>query len=302
MSKHGSSSVFAIWISLISNLALTLIKVLIGFIFKSPVLIADGVHNAGDVLASFAALIASLVARKPADESHPYGHGKANIIGSAAISIIMGLAAIYITYHSIKSFYAPPGRASLIALTAAFVSFIWKLLLYLYCNKLGKASRNKSLIATANDHLADVYSSIAAVIGIGAAITGEMLHINILAYGDPAAGIVVSVFVLKLASDMGREAVDILMESAVTQDKLEAYNALVESVPEVKRIDRIRAREHGHYVIIDVRVSIPAELSIQQGHDVSRRIKQAIMGKHPDVEEVLIHMNPWHNDNVEATK
>ncbi|WP_336786299.1 cation diffusion facilitator family transporter [Paenibacillus sp. MMO-177] len=296
-STKVSSNVFAIWISLFSNLILTGIKLIVGLMFKSQVLIADGVHNAGDVIASMAALGAAKVAQKPADEDHPYGHGKSELIGSAMVAIIMVVAALFIAYHSFESFFHPAAAASMVAFVAAVVSLFWKLWLYIYCMRISKQTSSKSLEATAFDHLADVYASLAAVIGIGAAIIGERNDIAFLSYGDAAAGIVVAYFVLKLAYHMGKEAVDVLMEKTVSPEMLQDYERLVSTIPEVKRIDRIRAREFGQYVMIDVRVGIPGELTIQQGHDVSRKIKQIILDHHKDVEEVLIHLNPWYKDN-----
>ncbi|MBE1440851.1 divalent metal cation (Fe/Co/Zn/Cd) transporter [Paenibacillus sp. OAS669] len=91
--------------------------------------------------------------------------------------------------------------------------------------------------------------------------------------------------------------IDVLMEKTISPEKLKEYEELVFSVPEVKRIDRLRARAFGQYVMIDVRVGIPARLSVQEGHDISRKIKQIIMEQHNDVEEVLIHLNPWYEEN-----
>jgi cation diffusion facilitator family transporter len=296
------SNVVAIWISLISNLLLTAIKLIIGIVFKSQVLIADGVHNAGDVIATVAALGSAKVAQKPADEDHPYGHGKSELIGSAIVSIIMVIAAFFIAYHSLESFFHPAAEASYVALAAAFISLVWKQWLYLYCIKLSKETSSKSLEATAIDHLADVYASIAAVVGIGASLIGDKYGIVFLSYGDAAAGIVVAYFVLKLAYHMGKEAIDILMEKTISPEKLREYEELVFSVQEVKRIDRLRAREFGQYVMIDLRIGISAQLSVQEGHDISRKIKQTIMSRHSDVEEVLIHLNPWYAESSERKK
>jgi cation diffusion facilitator family transporter len=296
-----ASSIFAVWISMISNIFLTILKIVVGFFFKSEVLIADGVHNGGDVIATLVALISTIIARKPADEFHPYGHGKAEIIGSALVSVIMLVAALFIAYDSFESFFKTPVHASYIALIAAVISVIWKLVLYFYCIKIGKQTSNKSLIATAKDHLADVYASIAAVLGIGLAIIGEVYNIPLLSYGDSVAGIIVAFFVLKLSYEMGREATDILMEKMVSQERLDEITDLVKSISEVKRIDRIRAREHGYYIIVDVRVGIPGEFSVQEGHDVSRKIKETIMHANEDVEEVLVHINPWYENDKDST-
>ncbi|QAY66522.1 cation diffusion facilitator family transporter [Paenibacillus protaetiae] len=290
------SSAAAITISLISNLFLTVIKIVVGVLAGSQVLIADGIHNAGDVIASIAALSATIIAKKPRDWDHPYGHGKAEVIGSAIVAIIMLVAALFIGYHSVEAFFHPAAEASLLALIAAAVSLVWKIWLYYYCMQVSKSTNSKSLLATAYDHLADVYASLAAVAGIGAALIGDHYGIVWLQYGDPVAGLIVALLILKLSNDMGREAVDILMDRMVSPEKISEYEELVISVPEVKRIDLIRAREHGHYIIIDVRVGIPAELNIQEGHDVSKKIKSVIMERHDDVEEVLVHLNPWYED------
>ncbi|QDX95447.1 cation transporter [Brevibacillus laterosporus] len=288
------SGLLALWISLISNVVLTVIKVVVGYLFNSQVLIADGIHNAGDVIATFAALSSSMVSKKPADDDHPYGHGKAEVIASAIVAIILALAALLMVYKSVEALLEPATEASVIALIAAFISLIWKQVLYVYCIRLGKVQKSKSLIATAKDHLADVYASIAAVVGIGTTLIGEHYHMPFAQYGDPISGIIVSYFVLKLAYEMGKESIGILMEKNVPLDQLNQLENIVRSISQVKRIDRIRAREHGHYIIVDIRVSVSNDLTIKEGHDISRLIKNTIKSEIQDVEEVLVHLNPWY--------
>ncbi len=184
----------------------------------------------------------------------------------------------------------------MIAFIAAIVSLVWKQILYVYTIRIGRQVNSKGLIATAYDHLADVYASIAAVIGIGVSLLNNIYPIRYAAYGDPLAGIVVSFFVLKLAFSMGNEAVYILMEGGLPTEKRGEYKKIIQAHPYVKRIDRIRARELGHYILVDVRISVPAYLSIQQRHDICREIKTAIMKQDSEVYEVLIHLNPWYEE------
>lgn len=292
------SALLAGWISLVSNIVLTILKIVVGTIFHSPVLLADGYHNAGDVVASAAALTSMRISKLPADEDHPYGHGKAEVISSAIVALILGVAALYIAYESIQALFSPPATASIIALITAIISLIAKQVLYLYTIRIGRAMNSKGLIATAYDHLADVYASLAAVVGIGLSMIGSHYHIVLLSYGDPIAGLIVTVLVFRLAFGMGREALDTLMEKSVEPDILTNYRQLIETVPEVKRIDRLRAREFGHYKLIDLRVGVDGRLTIQEGHDIIRKIKRTIMEAHPDVDEVLIHLNPWYSDEI----
>ncbi len=296
MQAGNKQSWIAIWISLISNILLTCIKIIVGIVFRSQVLIADGIHNAGDVIASVAAFGAMRISSQPADDDHPYGHGKAEVVSASIVAIILALAAVWIGYHSVVALFGPAPEAHLIALIAAFISLVWKQVLYVYTLRVGKNVNSKSLLATAYDHLADVYASLAAVIGIGLALIGEKYDYTYLAYGDPASGIIVALLVLKLAYQMGVESIDVLMEKAVKQEQIDQYAAVIHAIPEVKRIDRLRAREHGHYILVDARVGISGQLTIQEGHDISRKIKKAVMDADSQVDEVLIHINPWYKE------
>lgn len=292
----NSASMLAIWISLASNIVLTAIKIIVGLLFNSQVLIADGIHNAGDVIASATAYSSMRVSSKPADVDHPYGHGKAEVLGAFIVAIILAGAAVYIGYHSIHALFEPAGEAHVIAFIAALISLIWKQILYVYTMRIGRSMNSKGLIATAYDHLADVYASIAASVGIGLALLGDRFGYAFLAYGDPVAGIIVSILVLKLAYEMGLDSFGILMERSVSKTQIEQYAALIRSVPEIKRIDRLRAREHGHYILIDARLGVSGTLTIQEGHDIIRGIKQKIQSAHNDVDEVLVHLNPWYKE------
>lgn len=294
MTVDNKSSVLAIWLSLISNIFLTIMKIIIGLCFQSEVLLADGLHNAGDIIATIAALSAMRISKLPADEDHPYGHGKAEVLGSGFVAFVLLIAALYIGYHSTAALFHEPQTPSWIAFSAAVISMLWKYVLYVYTMRIGIRTSSKGLIATAKDHLADVYASLAAVVGIGLAFVGKAYGIHWLSFGDAAAGIIVSLLVLRIAVEMGKESFDILMEKTVDQEKLHQFILLIEAVPQVKRIDRIRAREHGHYILIDARISIPGELTVQEGHDITRVIKKSIMEQHTDVDEVLIHLNPWY--------
>ncbi|AZH31555.1 cation diffusion facilitator family transporter [Paenibacillus sp. M-152] len=298
----GKRAMVSAWISLISNILLTGIKIIAGLMFNSKVLVADGVHNAGDVIASATALGAMRISSQPPDEDHPYGHGKAEVIGASVVAVILFGAGIFIGYHSIAALFEPMPQEHILALVAAIISLLWKQWLYIYTIRIGRAANSQGLIATGKDHLADVYASGAAVLGIGLGLIGEHWDIPILSYGDPIAGFVVALLVLKLAWEMGRESIDVLMEKAIATEEIESYAAAALSVAEVQRIDRIRAREHGHYIIVDIRASVDAFLTIQQGHDIIRLIKRAVMQREPRVYEVLVHLNPWYADDLHAVK
>lgn len=294
MAATRNQTMIAVWISLIANVVLTIIKLVVGMLFHSQVLIADGIHNAGDVIAVGAAYSSMRVSNKPADEDHPYGHGKAEVLGAFIVAIILGFASIYMGYHAVTALFGPPSSSHIIALIAALVSLLIKQILYVYTMRVGRQMNSRGLIATAYDHLADVYASIAASVGIGLVLIGQWLEIPLLLYGDPIAGLIVSFLVLKLAWEMGKESFDILMDRILPIEQIAGFMNVIYSNPDVKRIDRLRAREHGHYVLIDLRISVIGSLTVQEGHDIIRQLKTSIITAYPNVDEVLIHLNPWY--------
>ncbi|MBX6394536.1 MAG: cation transporter [Alicyclobacillaceae bacterium] len=285
------------WISTLANILLTLAKGIIGLLAGSEALFADGIHSAADTVASVAALGALAVSNRPADADHPYGHGKAEVIASAVVSVILFLAGLNIVYTSGRAFFLAAHAPETAALWTAAASLVVKEVLYRYTARLGKQLSSPALEALAEDHRSDIWGSWAAIIGIAGAVAGERWEISWLMYADPLAGLVVGLLILRLASTMGAEAVHTLMERNVDPDLLQQFTDLVLSVPEIRRVDRLRARNHGHYILVDVRAAVSADKTIQEGHDIIRKVKAAVMTAHPEVREVLVHLNPYYEES-----
>ncbi|MCM3115126.1 cation diffusion facilitator family transporter [Neobacillus sp. MER 74] len=281
------------WISVISNIILTLGKIIIGWVGNSDAVFADGIHSAADVFASVIVLLVIKIANKPADDEHPYGHGKAEVIVSGVIGILLFLVAIYVVYEGISGFFHEVESPSFLAMWVALFSYVTKIILYRSSLKVAKENKSKAIEAIAFDHKADIVASIAAAIGVLLSIAGSRFDIHFLLYGDKAASIFVAYLIFKIAKEMLTEAFDILLERNIDTETLQEYVAVVKEFNDVKRIDRIRARELGHYVLVDLRISIDHYKTIKQGHDLAKAIKQKLMDKNDNIQEVLIHLNPF---------
>ncbi|CAG9607089.1 cation diffusion facilitator family transporter [Pseudoneobacillus rhizosphaerae] len=284
------------WISVISNILLTIGKLTVGYFGKSDAVFADGIHSAADVFASVIVLLVIKLANKPADQEHPYGHGKAEVIVSGIVGILLFTVSIYIVYEAIVGFIHPISTPNIMAMWVAIISYGTKEVLYRYSLKIGKQYSSKAIEAIALDHKADIVASVAAAVGVMLSIIGDKFNLPFLLYGDKVASIVVAYLIFKIAKEMLKESFDILLERNIESDIIDEYLSLISSFSDVKRIDRIRAREHGHYVIVDLRVSINHDKTIKEGHDLSREIKKGLMNKHDNIEEVLIHLNPYFPD------
>lgn len=284
------------WISVWSNVILTLGKIIIGVIASSDALFADGIHSAADVFAAVIVLLVIKVSNKPADVEHPYGHGKAEVVVSGIIGILLFIVSLYIVYEGIVGFFHPVEVPSMIALWVALFSYGAKEYLYRYSMRIAKEVNSKAIEAVAYDHQADIVASLAAAGGVLISLIGAKFNLTFLLYGDKVASIFVAYLIYKIAKEMFSEAFDILIERNVQPELMEEYKEIILGFAEVKRIDRIRAREHGHYIIMDIRIAIDHNKTIKQGHDLSREIKNTIMKKYDNIKEVLIHLNPYYPD------
>ncbi|MFD3449282.1 cation diffusion facilitator family transporter [Microbacteriaceae bacterium 4G12] len=281
------------WISVVSNIVLTFGKIIIGLYGGSSAVFADGIHSAADVFASVIVLLVIRLSNKPADKEHPYGHGKAEVIISGIIGIILFLVSLYIVFEAISGFWHPVETPSILAMWVALFSYLAKTFLYRYSLRAAKTYNSKAIEAIAYDHKADIVASVAAALGVLVSIIGHNYHMTPLLYGDKVASIFVAYLIFKIAKEMLTEAFNVLLESNVDQELLQEYVDIVCQFPEVKRIDRIRAREHGHYILVDLRISIDHSKTVKEGHDLGRQIKKALMESHDNIKEVLIHLNPY---------
>ncbi|MCK6258600.1 cation diffusion facilitator family transporter [Fictibacillus sp. KIGAM418] len=284
------------WLALISNCILTIGKVAVGLIAGSESVFADGIHSAADIVASIAVLAVVGISNKPPDEDHPFGHGKAEVLSEGFVGIILFLVSIYIVIEGILGLIGTPKAPEYIALFAALFSYIAKHLLYHNSMKLGEKYNSKAIIAIAFDHKADIVASLAAFFGVILSIIGDKFNLPYLLYGDAAASLIVAFLILKISLKLLGSSVDVLMDKNIEKPLLTQYRKVVMEFKEVKRIDRMRARTHGHYIILDLRISLNYDLSIKEGHDIARDLRDEIQKRFPDISEVFIHINPYFPD------
>lgn len=284
------------YIGIYGNLLLALVKIIIGYIGNSKALIADAVHSATDVVGSLAVLFGLRAAKMPPDEDHPYGHGKAESIAAIIVAVLLFIVGIEIAKSSITSFFKPVKTPELIALIAAFISIILKEWMFRYKFALGKRLNSDAIIANAYEHRSDVYSSAAAMIGIGIAILGNKFDIPFLLYADPAAGLIVSLMILKMAWDIGKDSIHTAMDHVLHDEDTKQFREIVKRVEGVKEINTLYAREHGYYVIIDLKVSVDPYITVEEGHRIGKNVKAKLM-EHENVENVFVHINPYNDKN-----
>jgi cation diffusion facilitator family transporter len=285
----------AAWTGIISNLFLSVIKGVAGVLGNSKALVADAFHSASDVISSVVVLIGVNVAQKPPDSDHPYGHGKAELVAAIIVSVLLGVAGIELILHTVTSFAEPPETPSGWILIVILFSILAKELLFQYKKRIGGKLNSQAMIADAWHHRSDALSSIAVLAGVGISLLSDSLQIEWLVFADPAAGILIALMILKMAWSIGSEAVHKTMDHTLHQDQTVSMRNSVMEIGGVKSIDSFRAREHGHYIIVDIKISVPATLSVEEGHEIGKKVKNELM-KIEDIEDVLVHVNPYNSD------
>ncbi len=293
--KDNTKQIYqATWIGIIANLFLAIIKGIGGFLSGSKALIADALHSASDIVSSVVILFAVRISNKPPDKEHPYGHGKAENIASIIVALLLIVVGVEISISSSKVFFGEiPTAPNQLALIIILFSIILKELLFQYKVRLGKKYSSAALITDAWHHRSDSLSSLAVLIGVGAAILGENYDMPFLIYGDALAGIVVSIIVIKVGYNLAKESSLIVLEKVLSDEDAQKYKKTLLALEDINQIDELHARTHGSYVIIDLKISVDAQLNVKEGHDIGRSAKTALMKNHPEVSDVLVHINPY---------
>lgn len=285
--------VAATWLGIAVNVLLTLGKGIVGFLANSQALLADAAHSASDVVGSVVALLGIKMADAPPDDDHPYGHGKAEHVASIIVALLLVAVGVQMAAAAVKVLMAgvPPAPGSL-ALPVITLSIIVKELLFHYKLRLGQRHGSAALVAEAWHHRSDSFSSIAALIGVGAAWVGEKAGLPYLLYGDAAAGLVVSLIIIKVGVTLAKQSSNIMMEQVLNEEEVAAFAETAASVPGVMGIDQLHARSHGRYVIIDIKIGVHRHLTVEAGHRIGKQVKHKLLARHPEVEDVFVHVNP----------
>ncbi|MFD2213836.1 cation diffusion facilitator family transporter [Metabacillus endolithicus] len=284
---------FAAMIGVVGNIVLAIVKGAVGVIAESRALVADAVHSASDVAGSLAVFIGVRAAKQPPDEDHPYGHGKAESIAAIIVAVLLFLVGLEIGKSSFESFFEEIEAPKPLAIYAVILSIVVKEWMFRYKFKLGKRIKSDAIIVNAYEHRSDVYSSIAALAGIGAAIIGQKMGIDWLVYADPVAGLFVAILVIKMAWKLGAESIHTTLDHVLHDEDVVDLKDTVSKISEVKKIDELHAREHGHYVIVDIKVSVDPHITVEEGHNIGKLVKEKLMSEHEHVQNVMVHINPY---------
>lgn len=272
------------WISIAAYLVLSAFKLICGYLFASSALIADGINNATDIVASVAVLVGLRISQKPPDSDHAYGHFRAETIAALIASFIMAVVGLQVLVEAVRSWYAGDYVApNLWAAGVAVICAVVMLGVYRYNSRLAKKINSQALLAAAKDNRSDAWVSIGAALGIVGAQFG-------LPWLDKVAAILVGLLICKTAWEIFRDSTHLLTDG-FDQKELTDLRSTVARVPGVEMIKDVKARVHGSHVLVDVVIEVDGRLTLVQGHEICDQVEERLKRSH-NIMHVHVHVEP----------
>jgi cation diffusion facilitator family transporter len=275
-------------IGLIVNAVLASIKLGAGILGHSQALIADAVESFADIFSSVAVWRGLAVAATPADEDHPYGHGKAEPIAAALVATMLLLAAAGIVITSLRDVFAPQQGPEAFTLAVLLAVVLVKELLFRFARREGAATESSAVLSDAWHHRSDAITSLAAAIGISVALIGGERY----AAADDVAAIVAAGIIAWNGWRLLRPALDELMDTAPNLKLAEEIRGIASTVPGVCRVEKCLVRKMGYQYYVDMHVEVDPQLTVLSAHDIAHRVKDRVRMENPAVRDVLVHIEP----------
>ncbi|HTY88691.1 MAG TPA: cation diffusion facilitator family transporter [Candidatus Acidoferrum sp.] len=272
------------------NVTLTVAKFLAGIFGHSQALIADAVESLADIFSSIIVWRGLVVAEAPADEDHPYGHGKAEPIAAAIVSGMLLLAALLIAEHSLRGIVEPrpaPAPWTLLLLVAVIVV---KETLFRFVLHEASHVESSAVKTDAWHHRSDAITSAAAFIGISIALLGGKGYET----ADNWAALVAAFVIAFNGWRLLRPAFNELMDRSPDREIRDRVRQLAETIPGVARVEKCFVRKMGYRLYVDMHVEVDPQMTVVRSHGIAHDVKDRIREAMPIVSDVLVHIEPLH--------
>jgi cation diffusion facilitator family transporter len=273
-----------LWRVLFLNLAVAAAKLALGSVTGSLSIVSDGLHSLADSISNITGLVGVRAAGRPPDEDHPYGHYKYETLAAGAIVAFLGLAIFEIVQqaaHRLRSGEVPTVSAAsfivMLATLAVNVGVVW------YERRRGRELGSQVLIADATHTKSDILTSLAVLASLAGVRFGYPIF-------DPAAAVLVAIFIGSAAFEIARDTSRILSDRIVMAE--DDLRRVVMGVPGVLGCEKIRTRGTTDHAFLDLHVWFAPELTLREAHRLSHEVKDRLMARYPQIGDAIIHIEP----------
>lgn len=275
--------------SLIVNILLTLTKFVFGIIYKSKVLVADGIHSLSDLATDIVSIYGSKLSLKPADTEHPYGHGKIEYLTSIVIGAVILALALSLLGNSLN---AKTTITSNMVLYVTIFTILAKYLISRYILSKGVKYKSNLLIASGKESRSDVISS--AIVIITYFLSKLSSYSKIFLYSDTIGTFIIGLIILKTAYRILKEnIVSILGESEQDEEYLDKIREIILENSEVVNIEELNIIKYGHYYQANITINMDSNVTLEDARVVSNRIKKKLINKKTRISYAKISINPY---------
>jgi cation diffusion facilitator family transporter len=281
-------------LGLLVNAALAGVKLVAGLVGNSYALVADAVESTADVLASIAVWGGLAIASQPADEDHPYGHGKAEPLAASAVALMLLGAAVGIAIEAIQEIRTPHGPPDAWTLAVLVTVVLVKAVLSRRVFTVGSAIGSTAVKADAWHHLSDAVTSAAAFVGISLAVWGtRVLGEPRWAVADDWAALVATGVIAYNGLALLQPALHDLMDRMPGPDVVAPIRQAAEGVPGVLAVEKLHVRRTGLAYRVTIHVQAEPTTPLDEAHALGHRVTDAIRSAVPQVGAVVVHMEPY---------
>ena len=278
----------AFW-SIIVSALLAVLKISVGWAGHSTSVMADGFESAADVFTSSLVYVALLVAARPADDNHPYGHGRAETLAGFVIGFFLLDAGILIAWHGISGAADVIGPPHVWAIWPLLVSILVKVGLMTGKRREGRRTGSQALLADAANDAIDILSGFTAL----AALSLTLWRPNEFPRADHYGSFVVGLIVIGTSLRVMREASLYLMDTMPDAAAMRSIRQTAMAVPQVLGVEKCFARKTGLHYHVDLHLEVDPAISVRDSHGIAEQVRHHIRSSLGWVEDVLVHVEPY---------
>jgi len=286
--RQTRTAMRTIYISIAGSVLLAIIKGLAGVFGNSHALIADAIESTTDVFSSFLVLLGLSYARRPADENHPYGHGKIEPLITFLVVGFLIASAMVIAFTSIENIQSPQPAPEPWTLIVLGLIIIWKELSYRFVLNRSKATGSTSLRAEAWHHRSDAITSIAAFIGISIAVICGRGYET----ADDWAALFAAGFILYNSYLIFRPALGEVMDEHRYDDLIAEIRRIALTVDGIRGTEKCFVRKSGTRYHVDLHAIVDGGISVKAGHDLAHNLSDTLRSELPDLDHISVHIEP----------
>lgn len=274
---------------LLVNLLLSAVKFVAGFASDSQALVADAFHSLSDSVTDIVVIVGAPFWSAPADADHPYGHGRIETMVTVFIGVALGIVGLGLAYNALATMAVEDkNNPGWLAFAVACFSIMTKEWLYRWTARVGRRIKSSAVIANAWHHRSDAFSSVpVAVAVLGAQIRPSWTFL------DHVAALLVALMIMQATWRIVAPALYQLSDAGVSEIEHKALDVLARDTGGVRSVHGLRTRRLGPGLYVDLHVLVDPHLTVHEGHEIARAVKQRLLCEGEDVVDVLVHIEPF---------